>query len=722
MDIYGILNFCSCSVRFFYLLHRISTLEERIGRQPGRRYERVPEESVPPAVPALETQVLREVAMSTEKSPAKSDQDIEFQFGGQIFTWVGAVALMFGIGFFLKYAFDNNWITPAARIILGMVAGLGLVGFGEFARRKYPEYGYVVSGAGIGILYLSVYASFGFYQLVSQPTAFLEMIAVTALCIVLAIRYDALPLAFFAQIGGFLTPFLLSTGTNNPHALFGYIALLDIVVFAVGLRKVWRPVIFGTIVGTALVYLSWSMEFYTRDQLWIAEGYATLFFVILFGASLAQYLILKNVRDERDLVSLGAVSGLYFLASYIIINPVYPDWMGLFTALLALLHFAVVFLIPSNDEAGWRYRVMLAGIGFMLSVIAVPIQFDKHWITIGWAAEALVFSVLGFSLQSFKLRVLANIVFLGSFIRLMFFESILVPDAAAWTNTRFLSYMAVFLFSAAAAYVFASKRSELDQRESAAPSFLLVAGFCVFVAAVSLEIWDFYNHRLLSIFLPLAGVTTVLVSLVVKDFALRFAGYSAIAFAIARLFIAESSVNVLTYTPILNQRVFLFLISIVTMFFILAALYSAREKISKNEFQFISTLLAFGVNALLLFLLSVELLDYYNQQYKALDTNERFRLRDHYDNIKNVSLSVAWTLYAIALMVIGIIARSSPARILAIGLFGIVIFKVFLYDTSRLDNFYRFIAFITLGVILLLTGYLYHRYKDRIAQFIQVAV
>jgi uncharacterized membrane protein len=83
-------------------------------------------------------------------------------------------------------------------------------------------------------------------------------------------------------------------------------------------------------------------------------------------------------------------------------------------------------------------------------------------------------------------------------------------------------------------------------------------------------------------------------------------------------------------------------------------------------------------------------------------------------------LSIAWGLYAGALLVLGIVKRSAAARLTSIGLFAIVILKVFLYDTSSLSSFYRFISFISLGVLLLLAGYLYNRYKDRIVEFIQV--
>ena len=88
-------------------------------------------------------------------------------------------------------------------------------------------------------------------------------------------------------------------------------------------------------------------------------------------------------------------------------------------------------------------------------------------------------------------------------------------------------------------------------------------------------------------------------------------------------------------------------------------------------------------------------------------------------NMQRVSLSVAWTIYAIIQLIVGIIKASAPLRQISIVLFGIIVLKVFLFDTANLNDLYRFISFITLGIILLLSGFLYYRYKDRILQFIE---
>ena len=131
--------------------------------------------------------------------------------GGKILNRIGALALIIGVGFFLKYAFDNNWITETMRVVIGIVTGfLLLFGGHHFQKKDYKIFSQGLSGAGIAILYLAVYSAFNFYHLVPQITAMLMMSAVTAITFWQAFKYDSQIIALFGWLGGFLTPFLLS--------------------------------------------------------------------------------------------------------------------------------------------------------------------------------------------------------------------------------------------------------------------------------------------------------------------------------------------------------------------------------------------------------------------------------------------------------------------------------------------------------------------------------
>ncbi|MDP1689063.1 MAG: DUF2339 domain-containing protein, partial [bacterium] len=120
------------------------------------------------------------------------------------------------------------------------------------------------------------------------------------------------------------------------------------------------------------------------------------------------------------------------------------------------------------------------------------------------------------------------------------------------------------------------------------------------------------------------------------------------------------------------------------------------------------------------FLVSREVLDIFNKQFYLLSPEDKSAKEMSFDNQKRAALSVTWTLYSLIMLVIGIIKKSEWTRLFGVVLLSVTIIKVFLYDTANLDNLYRFISYITLGIILLLIGFLYNRYKSRITEFIKV--
>jgi uncharacterized membrane protein len=116
------------------------------------------------------------------------------------------VALPFGIAFFLKFAFDKNWIVPAVRIVLGVVAGLLMIGGGYLWRKRYPVLTQVLTGGGIGVLYLSVFAASSAYHLIPFIAAVAVLLVVSAGAVFMALRYNSMGLAILAVVGAFVAP------------------------------------------------------------------------------------------------------------------------------------------------------------------------------------------------------------------------------------------------------------------------------------------------------------------------------------------------------------------------------------------------------------------------------------------------------------------------------------------------------------------------------------
>lgn len=321
---------------------------------------------------------------------AHAEPDLESRIGSHWLNRIGIAALLIGVSYFLKYAFENNWIGPAGRVTIGLLAGVAVVVWSEsFRNRGYQIFSYSLKAVGIGTLYLSLWAAFQVYSLIPGGVAFVAMVAVTSATGVMAFTQDAEILAAFAFTGGFTTPLLLSTGQNRELELLSYVALLDLATLALVVVKPWRRLLLLTYAGTLMLYIGWYSSFYSRNQISLTTVFATLFFAIF---AIAPVIAQPSGSSSSVLLFLAFVNaGAYFLEIYGMFSDVSkPD-----TAWFALA-LAVIYILlsrqgrPGRTASGTAQSLhflhLALAIGFI--TIAIPISLDGHWITIGWFVES----------------------------------------------------------------------------------------------------------------------------------------------------------------------------------------------------------------------------------------------------------------------------------------------------------------------------------------------
>ena len=220
----------------------------------------------PPGAPPPPTASREPGSTIPATTPAKPF-DWEAFFGVKLFAWIGGFVLFLGIVFLVKYSFDNNLITPAMRVAIGTVVGIILIATGWFtATRNYRVSGQSLCATGVLVLYGNIFAAHVFYRLIALGPAFASMAIVTAAAFFLAVRMNAQVIVILGLLGGFLTPVLLSTGVDNPTALFGYIAVLNIGVAAVALRKRWDYLVLLAAAGTIIMEFGWADKFFAVSK------------------------------------------------------------------------------------------------------------------------------------------------------------------------------------------------------------------------------------------------------------------------------------------------------------------------------------------------------------------------------------------------------------------------------------------------------------------------
>ncbi|HYP53502.1 MAG TPA: DUF2339 domain-containing protein, partial [Pyrinomonadaceae bacterium] len=390
---------------------------------------------------------------------ARSRPDLETLVGGTWANWAGILAVVVGVGFFLKFAFENDWVGPSARVLLGASSGLAIIFAGERLRlRGLRQYAFVLTGGGILILYLSVYAAFAFYHLVEQLPAFLLMIGVTATAVLLSARYDALAIAVLALVGGFLTPVLLSTGRDNEIALFSYVALLDAGVLALAYFKRWRSLNFMSFGATLMMFVGWMAVHYAPEKFWPTFFFLSLFFLLYSALTVVYNLLRRRTATWPDLLLVITNATFYFGVGYALLDGSGRGaWLGPFALAVSAFYLALYYegRLVSRDDRLLVYGFLGACVTFFTTAVAV--QLEQHWVTIAWAAEAALLVWVGLRAEEPAARRAALVVFLFALARGLVND---VPDAGSQSsfmpllNTRAASCAVLILACADALWLY----------------------------------------------------------------------------------------------------------------------------------------------------------------------------------------------------------------------------------------------------------------------------
>jgi hypothetical protein len=219
--------------------------------------------------------------------PPRKGPGLEEWLGVRGIALLGALTLVVAGIYFFRYSVEHGLITPAMRVILGVVVGLACIGASERPlRSRHPLLANFIAGAGVAILYLASWSSGALYELVPRPAAFALMAVTTSVCCALAIRHKALSIAMIGLLGGFITPISLSTGQDRPLALFGYLLLLDVALLAVAQRTRWGVLALLSVLGTFVYQVGWVMGRMGAERTWLGVAIVAMFAVVFALASL----------------------------------------------------------------------------------------------------------------------------------------------------------------------------------------------------------------------------------------------------------------------------------------------------------------------------------------------------------------------------------------------------------------------------------------------------
>ena len=406
--------------------------------------------------------------------------DWEIILGGNWLARIGALALIIGTGFFLKLAFDNEWIGEEARIGMGVLGGLALVGGGEYWRRRYPVYAQALAGGGVAIVYMSVFSAYAFYQLVGIYPAIGVLALTSVAAATLAVRHESASLAILGMVGAYLAPLLIGqfgeqagtslAGTGANYEVMVYVVLVNVGVLALSTFRNWRWFTLLALLASLASFMAWldyAEEYVNKD---IAQAILTAIFLTFVGSTMLYHVLWRKVPQAFDhsMMVLNAVA--YFALSYGLLWNSYRELMGLFTVSLAVFYVLLGALALWRGREQYYLALMSFGIAVVLLAAAVPIQLDGPYFGAAWGAQGAVLVALSFRFGRVPTR-LAGYTELA--LSVLWLLSVDTPEALSENLESFANpYALTFAMAAAtfylAAYLVWRYRPALHQWEGAA--------------------------------------------------------------------------------------------------------------------------------------------------------------------------------------------------------------------------------------------------------------
>ena len=665
--------------------------------------------------------------------------------GENLFGKIGIVIIIIGVFIGVKYSIQHNLISPAMRLVLGYLMGIGLFVTGAMLKKKYESFSAILVSGAMTIFYFVTFIAYAVFGYFPQSLAFVLMFLFTAFTVLASLSYNQVVIAIIGLVGGYAVPFLLSNNSGQVEILFAYTAIINIGVLILSFYKQWRSLYISALFLTWLLLFSTWASAYQYDDFVPYFVFNLVTFLTFYVAFIVQKIHRVQELEAVD-VLLFLFSSLSFYAMGVwLILDYYPNnrtFVAMFTLLNAVFHFLVgyYFHLKKTPSQALKYLVLVLALSF--ATLVIPIQFKGTWITIFWIAEAAL--LFGFG-RTKKMpvyeRISYAVVILATFSLLIdwgkgSYSIFDMEDASAYitpfANLLFITGLLYSVAVGAMAYI--------NDKYKETGGLNKVLSFLFNIFSVLILYCTFYRE--ISVFCDMRALhqdPEIYNHYVAYQDLNTFKGVWHIIYSV--LFIsAYSFLNVKYLKKKLLAEVQIGLNFLLLTIFMTLGLYYFSELRERymEEAQEGGQLSLWFLNIRYVGLLSLvvlgnsiyalsKFLEFKTGARRVLEmllhlvilwvaSSELLHWTDIYESVANykLGLTILWGGYAILLVVLGIFKRRKYQRISGIILVGFTLLKLFFYDTTHLDTLHKTIVFVLLGILLLVASFLYNKYTKEI--------
>lgn len=665
--------------------------------------------------------------------PQKKKRDLEKFIGENLINKIGIGILVLGIAYFVRYAIDKNWISEAGRVAIGILSGGILTLVAHKIRKSYTAFSSVLVGGAMAVFYYSIAIGFHDYQLFSQPVAFGLMVVITGFSVLLAIHYDKKELAILGLIGAFSTPLMVSNGGGNYQLLFSYLAIVNAGMLVLAYFKKWNVVNILSFAFTVIMFGSWfiiKVVGVVHPPYQGAMFFAGLFYILFFMMH-----IINNIKEKRKFkgyefgLLLSTTALFYAVGMTILFLSGYKQYQGLFTIGLGVFNLLFAFPLFKKNAVDKSLIFLLIGMVLTFVSLAAPVQLSGNHITLFWTSEMVLLLWLG---QKSKIKFMKTsslilmVLMLGSLA--MDWQQIYfnpeIQSLALIVNKGFITA----LFSTAGIFAYAKllnneKESDLilgfDLPLIKKMTKVVLASliYLIGVIEIDFQLGQRIDYSALAT-LSVMGYTYLFV-LGLWSYAKKFGsvflekGVALISAVLLIVYPVMSGFERVVRHHFLEGEAHLGNLSVQYLNLILIALISYQLFKSVQKWFGLRSetgrLFVWGLSVLGIVVASIKL-----NHLTLMLFVDQFQNNTQFISKQTIKIGypIVWGISSFFLMLAGMKYKFRTLRIVSLTVFSVLLFKLFLFDIQGASEAGKIVAFILLGVLLLVISFMYQKLKN----------
>lgn len=622
--------------------------------------------------------------------PETCKKSFENLFLGNIFNKIGALAILVGLIILIKIVSPFIVFTPQLKIILGYLAGLGLIagGLKLHSKENMQNYAEVLLGTGFGAMFISTYCASALFKFFNFTHTIIIATLLLLAAFYLADKLKTISMLVISLVASYLTPIFLNSEFDVPsNFLFGYLIFINILSLAYTCRNKSREIV-NTVnlcitlaaalilcydINLVLPLILWAL--YLIYDLFISADKSDNKALNYINLAVLTCLLLKTFTHDFRIIGYTelAVAFVYSIITYL--KKSAPETFKNYLNLSLAAAFLMVFFICDESPTTKCYVWAVESVVLAYYAYRYKMQNIAKWTVLIWAAAA--FSIIPVD-GVFAIKSIKNFTPVWN-VRLLMFMPVILSSAASYyllsksDDKKFINLAESFKFACITSiyfYMGLELNNIITQRfvgENTSAHFInnmtnAILGFAYTISLKRLNTIDSDLKPFVSILAAIAGIFSAL-----------FLIFTGVHYSPIKAFI-----------PVINIRAAAFLLGI-------AACIVYNKFSEKDFYKYLAMIFGFIL-----------------VHYEIVDVISKYSITDG-----EYLISVAWILYSGIITTIGILKNKSWLKICGIGFCILSIIRIFIYDLANIDILYKFIAIITLGIILMILSYLYNKKSSK---------